>query len=252
MKADGRRSPTSRVAQWPWGTLLPTVLTLPLAGLIASRVDGLVGRGLAPLTDRAAALTATCLLLVPLVLNQRARQSVGLLLIALAGGLAALALPFLLGRPDPGVDQLLAGTFMVAALTFLIAAMARLLLPLAGDPSSALGWVLVAALVLAAAPLWLAEPLDQGAPIANLLIAVNPLTALGLCGSIDYPRHDWFYRHSPLGGLRYVYPSPLFLFLSYLLAGIAALALTQRAEGRVARMATRPDPTLANPSEMTS
>ena len=190
-----------------WGPTLAAALTMPLAYLVAGRIGAFVDRGLLPLTDRAAVLTAVCLLVLPVALADRTRPVRGLVLAALLAGFAALVLPFILGRSDPVFHTLLAGALMVTVLTLAISATARLLVPFTQGPSAALGWVLATVLVLAAAPLWLADPLERGMPMADLLVAVNPLTALGLAGAVDYPRDNWFYRQSPLGGLRYAYPS---------------------------------------------
>lgn len=224
-------------------------MTLALAYTIADRLAGLAGSDLLPLVDRAAPLTAVCLLILPNVLTAPDRSARGVLLAALAATLAALVLPFLLGRPDSGPQELLAGALMVAVLTFAIGATARLLLPVAGDASTALGWVLATVLVLAAAPLWLAGLLDRGAPIADLLVAVNPLSALGLAGAVDYPRDEWLYRHSPLGSVRYSYPSLWTLFLAYFSAGIVALVLAHRPGARAAGPAPVHSPTNNNPWE---
>ncbi|AUB82112.1 hypothetical protein [Candidatus Thiodictyon syntrophicum] len=234
----------------PWrGPALAAVLSLPLAYLIAGRLESLASRGLVPLTDRAAALIAVCLLVLPTALAAGPRPLRGVVLATAAAGLAALALPVLLGRPAPIAQGLLAGALMVAVSTFVIGACAGLLMRFTRDPSSALGWVLAVVLVLAAAPLWLAGPLDRGAPLAGWLVAVNPLTALGLAGAVDYPRDDWLYRQSPLGSIRYTYPSLAVLCLAYLSIGSAALAAAHRLGDRARRAATGPDSSLANQLE---
>jgi hypothetical protein len=105
--------------------------------------------------------------------------------------------------------------------------------------------VLAASLVLAAAPVWLAAPLDQGWPIADALVALNPLTALALPSETDYLRSDWLYRHSPLGGLRYDYPSAPALIAAYLAVSGAALILPwARRIGRTGTNSTMPPTTL--------
>lgn len=231
------------------GLALAGVLVLPLAGLVAERLEVLADPGQRPLTDRAAALTAACLLLLPPALDKRLRPLCAVPLAAAAGGLTALALPVVLGRADLGIAVATAGALVVAVMTLLIGATSRLLLEFIGDPTAAMGWVLLTALVLAATPLWLAEPLDRGAPIADLLVIVNPLTGLGLCGAVDYPRDAWLYRHSPLGGVRYQYPSLASLLLCYLLAGLGALTLADRADTQARRAAVRVDQASANPVE---
>ncbi len=202
---------------------LEAALCVPLAVLLALLLRGIVERGLYPATDLAAALMAVSLLALPGAIAQRPLR--GIAWACGSAGAIALALPALFGASQVGAESLVLGGLTVSAMTLAVGGLAWLLLPLAGTPSGAIGWVLAAGLALAAAPLWLAGPIDRGAPLANALIAVNPLTALSLPAGLDYPRADWIYRRSPLGSLRYDYPSAGSLILAYLALGGGALAL---------------------------
>jgi hypothetical protein len=106
------------------------------------------------------------------------------------------------------------------------------------------GLSLLALPVLALAPVWLAGWMDglaRGPGLINALVAINPLTLLAAGAGTDYLRADWFYRHSPLGSLRYAYPPPASLLLGWLAVGLLPL-LTGEALGRLAlhRPRTRP------------
>ena len=80
--------------------------------------------------------------------------------------------------------------------------------------------------VLFASPLWLApfaELANGWSAPPNAIVGISPLSALSVSLDIDYLRTPWFYRNSPLGSLRYDYPS----WLTYLtLLGALSATLT--------------------------
>lgn len=97
---------------------------------------------------------------------------------------------------------------IVAAYCSAIVRLAELL----RDPRDATLAVMLTLAVLGAAPVWLGPYADLRAEsrwIVNAVIWVSPLTYLGTLADVDYLRSDWFYRHTPFGGLRFSYPAPL-------------------------------------------
>ncbi len=71
---------------------------------------------------------------------------------------------------------------------------------------------LLTAGLLASITLWTGTMVDVLAPsqlTINAIVAASPLTYLSSLAGWDYLRGEWFYRHTPFGGLRYDYPSAL-------------------------------------------
>jgi len=90
--------------------------------------------------------------------------------------------------------------------------------------------VLIAALMMLS-PLWLAPLAEAAAPdrtVANLAIALSPLTYLSAAADYDYLRTPWFYGHSAIGSLRYDYPPPVVYAAVCLGAGLAATLTSLR------------------------
>ncbi|MEJ2604652.1 MAG: hypothetical protein P8172_15450 [Gammaproteobacteria bacterium] len=84
---------------------------------------------------------------------------------------------------------------------------------------------LFAALVML--PVWagpLVELAGNPAWARNLVLGASPLTVLSLPLDLDYLRTTWFYAHSPLGSMRYDYPSWFTLCAVYALVPAAVLA----------------------------
>ncbi len=82
-------------------------------------------------------------------------------------------------------------------------------------------------LLASAAPLWLAPLVEQVPAMTSAVVNISPLTYLAVISDYDFLRSAWFYRHTPLGGLRYNYPTPL-LFTAAYLALTAMLLLAHR------------------------
>ncbi|GMQ87102.1 MAG: hypothetical protein BMS9Abin08_0300 [Gammaproteobacteria bacterium] len=87
--------------------------------------------------------------------------------------------------------------------------------------------VFAATMLAAAAPLWLAPLAEQVPAMTNAVVDISPLTYLAVISDYDFLRSAWFYRHTPLGGLRYDYPAPL-LFTGTYLAMTTILLLAHR------------------------
>ena len=68
---------------------------------------------------------------------------------------------------------------------------------------------------------------------------------LATLAEIDYLRSDWFYRHTPYGGLRYDYPEPALFALILVALIAAAYRWWGRNENRLEHLSPR------NPQEMT-
>ena len=209
-----------------------------------------------PLTVRAVALLLSVELAAALLLADGAVLSERLMLRAVAVlVLALLLMPY----PDLGeplrVGQLarwgvlsaaalVAGTILFGVapvftrMVWLLAAGTALLVCLFGGISlrlalwlgdrrkashSALGILMLSLSV----PLWL-SPIAAlfGATrwLVDAVIALSPASYLAALAGIDYLRSDWFYQHTPYGGLRYDYPDPFYLSLGILLSLAIILA----------------------------
>jgi len=78
----------------------------------------------------------------------------------------------------------------------------------------------------AVAPLWLGPVAERFADIpivVNGIVAASPLSYLAAAVGDDYLRGIWFYQHTPLGSLHYVYPSALLYSGACLLLGLICL-----------------------------
>jgi hypothetical protein len=180
-----------------------------------------LGPVLAPQTALIAAAATALLVLLPACVH--GRPLAGLPRLMLGTALLAAAAQLLLGPP-----QALATTLAAAVMTALPVGAAGALVLLAPAPRrrAAHAFVLLGLATLALAPLWLAGALDalsRRPGSLDVLVAVNPLTALCAAAQTDYLRMDWFYRHSPLGSLRFDYPAPAALFAAY--AGLVSGAV---------------------------
>jgi hypothetical protein len=166
---------------------------------------------------------------------------------------AALASVILLIPPvrsltDVGTVAMLA--MGVGVLTFLAGSLLVGLGALLGDRRSASRIVVLLLLVLGAAPLWLgpaAELLAGRQAVVDTVVAISPLSYLGVLADVDYLKSDWFYRHTAFGGLRYAYPSVAGFTAAYLALGAAALGLRPllARTGRRALAATVPCPSVS-------
>jgi len=120
----------------------------------------------------------------------------------------------------------------VAVGAFLLVACFGVLLALAAaltrDRLLAGALLLGSASLAATAPLWLGPIAERFAAtngLANALVAASPLTYLAVLANFDYLRATWFYEHSAIGSLRYVYPHELSLSVVYAFPLVAAAAL---------------------------
>ena len=189
----------------------------------------------ADLTDSRAAATAVpavVVLLAPLFAPLgRASRDAAVRLVAwcvLCAAAALLTLVLICPVPAPGA--VLAASFGMCLALLLASHAVLLLLCLApGEGPSEqrrelAAWAVSGSLaVLGAAPLWLA-PLAQAfngsAAVANLAVAVSPLSYLAAATGSDVLRTDWFYRHSGISSMRYAYPA-----IGTVLVGCAAICL---------------------------
>jgi hypothetical protein len=204
---------------------LAAVAAAGLAFLIAPALRALSAPDLYSTAELAAALLGVCLVMLPVVLANPLGGTSGIVLAAVTAGLVAGFLQTLPGGSSLEYAPRLAGGLTVTAMTLCIGALANLLIPLVRDEPTAVGWVLAVGLVIVASPLWLVGSWESGPPFTDILVAVNPLTALALPSGADFLRNDWFYRHSPLGSLRYTYPPLPLLVAAYATIGIAGLWL---------------------------
>lgn len=90
--------------------------------------------------------------------------------------------------------------------------------------------------LLGSAPLWLGPAAEQLAPrqpwIVDAAVGASPLTHLAVASGNDLLRNAWFYQHANLAALRFSYPSPTGIILSYA-AVLLLLALASLAAGRL-------------------
>jgi hypothetical protein len=96
--------------------------------------------------------------------------------------------------------------------------------------------------LVTAAPLWLgplAERFAAWPGVVDTVVAVSPLSYLAALAAEDYLHYDWFYQHTPVGGLPYAYPSAaLWSAGCAALAGLCLWAIHRRL-ARTARPAAR-------------
>ena len=139
-------------------------------------------------------------------------------------GVAALIL-LVVELPVPELLPLTVGMALgVAVVTFGLSGLTALATRLGSDPDLSAWWVFCAAALAAAGPLWTGPLLEDGRfgqSAVNAVIAASPLSYLAVIADWDYLRGEWFYHHSPFGGLRYDYPSPIGATLVYLAIGLA-------------------------------
>lgn len=205
---------------------LATALALAVCLVLGPRL----GADLVPLAGAAGALPGALFCLLPAAID----AGLAPVRLALAGLLAGgIALGLTLAVPgEVSLAAALGLALTVGLIAYLAGALACLLAPAVGSGRAALAWVALALCLLAAMPVWLAPALDRvaaGRAAIDALIAASPLTHLAVPAGIDYLRNDWFYRHSPLGGMRYDYPAPAASAVGYLLLGALASWAAARA-----------------------
>jgi hypothetical protein len=192
-----------------------------------------LGLDMAALIGAASSVLGAIVFLLPLA----ATGGFAPMRLAVAALLAgATALSLVLATPGPALGpQAVAGMALVAALlVYLLGTLAVLLSRWAGSAPAALGWLGLVMALLAASPVWLGPALDRlgpGGAAVDALIAVNPVTHLAVVAQIDYLRGDWLYRHSPLGSMRYGYPTSATILFGYPIACTAASFIAWRRGG---------------------
>lgn len=96
-----------------------------------------------------------------------------------------------------------------------------------------------------AAPLWLgplAERFAAWPGVVDAVVAISPLSYLAALAAEDYLHYDWFYQHTPVGGLRYAYPSAaLWSAACVALTGLCRWVVHRRLERSVRQTAHPPD-----------
>ena len=118
----------------------------------------------------------------------------------------------------------------VGVLVFTAASLRQLLIAVSEDRRRSTWGILALVLATGLAPLWLgpvAELFATRQPVVDLIVAASPLSYLASLISFDYLRSDWFYQHTIFGALRYDYPSPPLMTLTYLTIAALALALSR-------------------------
>lgn len=121
---------------------------------------------------------------------------------------------------EPALPLALGSVVLLLAGAGLVSLLAR-----RWPADSVVFWLLLAVSTLATSPVWAAPLLENHTWPQTLLdsvVAINPITYLALLADWDWLRQDWLYRHSPLGSLRYGYPSINGLTSTYLGTGLAA------------------------------
>jgi hypothetical protein len=233
-------APPGRTAS-PWpvlaGALLAPVCAWALMRLLGPGLDP----ELRPIAAALAGLWAPSLFLLPGALGS------GLALHPL-GTAATLAVTAGLGAAvatlATGAQPQVAVLVLIGLMALGLAALGDGLRALTGGPGTAAAWTLALVLIIGASPVWLLPlhgSIDPGPVGLNTLIAVNPLTHVAVLTGTDWPRSDWFYRHSALGSLRYAYPSAFAVVTWYLLVPIAWLGV-RRAKTSAGRQGTQTQP----------
>lgn len=110
---------------------------------------------------------------------------------------------------DPQTRGLLPELLLSAGLLFLmLLASLSLLLIFVVYRTNARQIVFFSITALLLAPLWLGPlaEISGNTPVpSNLIVGINPLSAIATTLDFDYLRTSWLYKHSVLGSLRYEY-----------------------------------------------
>lgn len=172
----------------------------------------------APLSERmlfrAAVLLVLAMMLFPfstLTMSGGSVQSALWSVAVSAVFLAGVALSDSAALATIDVWLLAAGTGLLACLFGSISSGLAALLE---DRRAASRITLTALLLSLSLPLWsspIAALFGACRWLVDLLVALCPMAYLASLAGIDYLRGDWFYQHTPYGGLRYDYPDPLLL-----------------------------------------
>lgn len=142
------------------------------------------------------------------------------LVLTLGVALVLVALP--LRSPPP--LQLLRLSCALFLISLFYSCLLLLLYRLVQEQSSAKLLLLLLFTLMASAPLWLGPAVERsipGFPGVNTVIAVTPISYLAMATDYDYLHSSWFYRHTPLGSLRYSYPDEALLAIAYLAGSLS-------------------------------
>lgn len=120
----------------------------------------------------------------------------------------------------------------VFATLFLLAGVTNCLAALGFGVPRAHQLVLVALLLSSSAPLWLG-PLAAAWPSGpDVTVKLCPLAYLAAMMEYDVLRSDWFYQHTPLGGMRFDYPGTFFGTTLFLGTGALGFFVSSCLSGR--------------------
>jgi hypothetical protein len=115
----------------------------------------------------------------------------------------------------------------------------RLLTAVLSDSSQSRNSILLAAVIVISAPVWLGPLVEISQPgdsILNSIISVTPLTHFSVAAEYDYLRSAWFYHNTPFGSLPFAYPDLINIAVAYL----ALVVLLQIVCWRVMHTVTDP------------
>ena len=142
--------------------------------------------------------------------------------------MAASGFLVLLLMPDvhaaPGLGFRLAGGVLV--LVLLITSLHSLIRSHTSSRTVSSMWLVLLIGLFFAAPLYLgpvAELASGRRIIVDSIIFASPISYFSAIADYDYLRSDWFYRHTPFGGLRFSYPAPGLMTIGYLVAAAALM-----------------------------
>jgi hypothetical protein len=194
----------------------------PVSWLLAAVIAEAALLGAADLPSTAIALTyAACSVVAAFLLTQNASPLLDEIVAAAATGAGAALL--IVMRTGGHVNLMTAlalglGVFaLLFALRGITCAFARF-----NDAATGHRSVLCLLALTAAAPLWLGPVAAwPGVPswMPSAVIDASALTYLASMADFDLYRSDWFYRHTPFGGLRYSYPPASITTIAYLALG---------------------------------
>jgi len=168
-------------------------------------------------------LLSSTIVLIPYAMEDPTKLSHQLLLILCTGICTLLIIAWLtpLSLLSPILWRITVG---LCLLIVTLTAVAGLLTQLTDNHNSITLWITLLLLITAGTPIWLGPAvelfyLEQST--INAIITTSPLSYLAALADWDYLRGEWFYRHTPFGGLRFDYPSISITSLIYLTIGLA-------------------------------
>jgi len=167
-------------------------------------------------------LLSSAIVLVPYALERPAALSHQFLQ-AISAGISALVVIWWQTSLSPTSLIPLKLALGLCLLTFALITTAGLLAATTSSRSRAACGVTLALLIAASAPLWLGSAVEYfyfGHAAINSIIAISPVSYLAALADWDYLRGEWFYRHTPFGGLRFDYPSIPMTSLLHLIIGL--------------------------------